>query len=45
MVLDKIVSENDIKKLDKSEYPILAEEIREFLLEKIASCVDIWHLI
>ncbi len=38
MVLEKIVSENDIKKLDKTEYGILAEEIREFLLDKIASC-------
>ncbi|MBP3337815.1 MAG: 1-deoxy-D-xylulose-5-phosphate synthase [Lachnospiraceae bacterium] len=38
MVLDKIVSENDIKKLDKTEYELLADEIRDFLLEKISSC-------
>lgn len=38
MVLEKIVSENDIKKIDKSEYDILAAEIREFLLNKISEC-------
>ncbi len=38
MVIEKIVSANDIKKIDKSEYELLAEEIREFLLEKIATC-------
>ena len=38
MVIEKIVSENDIKKLDKEEYAVLASEIREFLLEKISCC-------
>ena len=33
MVLEKIVSENDIKRLEKAEYEPLAAEIREFLLE------------
>lgn len=34
--LDKIKKPNDIKRLDKSEYPILAKEIREFLLEHVS---------
>lgn len=34
--LDKIKKPNDIKRLDKSEYPILAQEIREFLLTHIS---------
>ncbi len=38
MILEKVVSENDIKKLDKEEYSVLAAEIREFLLEKISCC-------
>lgn len=36
MVLDKIVKENDIKSLAPCELPILAEEIREFLIHKIS---------
>lgn len=36
MVLEKIQKENDIKKLDKEEYPVLAQEIRDFLIEKIS---------
>ena len=36
MVLDKIKQENDIKALSKEELPILAEEIREFLIQKIS---------
>lgn len=35
-VLDKIKKPNDIKRLDKSEYPILAQEIRDFLLEHVS---------
>jgi 1-deoxy-D-xylulose-5-phosphate synthase len=34
--LDKIQAENDIKKLDKSEYGELAEDIREFLIDKVS---------
>lgn len=34
--LDKIKQPNDIKRLDKSEYPLLAQEIREFLLEHVS---------
>lgn len=34
--LDKIKKPNDIKRLDKSEYPILAQEIRDFLLTHIS---------
>ena len=37
MVLEKIRQENDIKKLSPQELPILADEIREFLIEKIAA--------
>ena len=36
MILDKINKENDIKNLSKLELAILAEEIREFLIEKIS---------
>lgn len=36
MVLEKIRKENDIKQLSKEELPILAEEIREFLIQKIS---------
>lgn len=34
--IDKIKHPNDIKRLDKSEYPALAQEIREFLLEHVS---------
>ena len=34
--LDKIKQPNDIKRLNKSEYPILAQEIRDFLLEHVS---------
>ena len=43
MILERIHKENDIKKLNKKELPILAEEIREFLIEKIS--VTGWLLI
>jgi 1-deoxy-D-xylulose-5-phosphate synthase len=36
MILDKINQENDIKNLNKLELEILAEELREFLIEKIS---------
>lgn len=36
MVLEKIRKENDIKKLDKDQLKILADEIRQFLIEKIS---------
>lgn len=36
MVLEKIKQENDIKNLEKEEWPLLAEEIRQFLIEKIS---------
>lgn len=35
-VLEKINQPNDIKRLEKSEYPILAKEIRNFLLEHVS---------
>lgn len=35
-ILKRINKENDIKKIDRAKYPELAEEIREFLLEKIS---------
>ena len=35
-ILDNINKENDIKKIDKDLYPILAEEIRSFLVEKVS---------
>lgn len=36
MVLEKIQKENDIKNLEPEELPVLAEEIRQFLIEKIS---------
>ncbi|MCM1046145.1 MAG: 1-deoxy-D-xylulose-5-phosphate synthase [Candidatus Gastranaerophilales bacterium] len=36
MLLEQIERPNDIKKLAKSDYGTLAEEIREFLIEKIS---------
>ena len=36
MFLEQIESPNDIKKIDKSNYPALAQEIRQFLIEKIS---------
>ena len=36
MILDKIQKENDIKDLPAQELPVLAEEIRQFLIEKIS---------
>jgi 1-deoxy-D-xylulose-5-phosphate synthase len=36
MVLEKIKKENDIKQLSEEELKILADEIREFLIEKIS---------
>ena len=36
MLLEKIQKENDIKKLNPEELDLLAQEIREFLIEKIS---------
>lgn len=36
MVLEKIKQENDIQRLSPGELPILADEIREFLIRKIS---------
>lgn len=36
MLLEKIEQSSDIKKLKEEEYPVLAQEIRQFLLEKIS---------
>lgn len=36
MLLDRIERENDIKKIDKKDYDALADEIRNFLIEKIS---------
>lgn len=36
MLLDQIKEVNDIKKIDSSDYQDLAEEIRQFLIEKIS---------
>ncbi|MBE5937529.1 MAG: 1-deoxy-D-xylulose-5-phosphate synthase [Lachnospiraceae bacterium] len=38
MFLETINKENDIKKIRKEDYDKLAEEIREFLIEKISMC-------
>lgn len=36
MYLELINNANDIKNIDKADYPALAQEIREFLIEKIS---------
>lgn len=36
MFLEKIENANDIKKIDKADYAALAQEIRQFLIEKIS---------
>ncbi|MDE6015814.1 MAG: 1-deoxy-D-xylulose-5-phosphate synthase [Acetatifactor sp.] len=36
MLLERIENPNDIKKIDKSEYGALAQEIRQFLIQKIS---------
>ena len=36
MLLDRIKGVNDIKNIDASEYKELAQEIRDFLIEKIS---------
>ena len=36
MMLDRIEKENDIKQIAKEDYDALAQEIREFLIEKIS---------
>jgi len=36
MLLDRIENANDIKKIDKEDYQELAEEIRQFLIQKIS---------
>ena len=36
MVLEKIKQANDIKKIERNDYKVLAEEIRQFLIEKIS---------
>ena len=35
-ILDKINEANDIKRISKEEYGLLAKEIREFLVEKVS---------
>lgn len=36
MLLDEIENANDIKKISKEDYPALAQEIRDFLIQKIS---------
>lgn len=45
MLLEKIQKENDIKQLKPEELEKLAEEIRQFLVEKSVSQAGIWHRI
>ncbi len=35
-MLERIQKENDIKSIDREDLPILAQEIREFLVEKVS---------
>ena len=36
MLLEQIQKANDIKSIEKEDYGLLAQEIREFLIEKIS---------
>ena len=36
MVLDKIQRPNDVKELKEQELPILADEIRQFIIDKVS---------
>ena len=36
MVLDKIQRPNDVKELKEQEFPILADEIRQFIIDKVS---------
>jgi 1-deoxy-D-xylulose-5-phosphate synthase len=38
MLLDRITGPNEIKNIEKEDYTQLAEEIREFLIDKISLC-------
>ena len=44
-MLERIQKANDIKKLAPEELPELAQEIRQFLIEKTAGPVAILHQI
>lgn len=44
-MLERIQKANDIKKLAPEELPELAQEIRQFLIEKISRPVVILHQI
>ena len=37
MILEKINKPNDIKRINKEDYPLLAQEIRDFLVDSISS--------
>ena len=41
-MLERIQKENDIKNLSGEELEILAEEIRQFLVEKVSRTGGIW---
>ena len=41
MLLDQIKQSSDIKKLTEEEYPVLAQEIRQFLIENLSSSFKI----
>lgn len=45
MLLDNIKAPNDIKEIKREDYSLLAEEIREFLIEKFPNAAGIWHQI
>ena len=36
MLLEKIEKANDIKQIDSKDWDVLAQEIRQFLIEKIS---------
>lgn len=36
MILEKIQGPNDVKKLDEKELPLLADEIRQFIIDKVS---------
>ena len=45
MLLEKIEHVNDIKKINKEDYGALAQEIRNFLIEKILTIPRLFYRI
>ena len=42
MILETIHSPSDVKALDKEQLPLLCQELREFLVDRVSRTGDIW---